>query len=129
MGSNGTILHYDGTAWQPIYGVNTSEDLFAVWGSSPVDVWVSGDAGTLLHFEGTDWIPVDADATVGLQAISGVDATIWIVGYDSTIRRLYHAAPWTCQATEISCAGGLDDDCDGAVDCDDSDCVGNPACP
>ncbi len=26
------------------------------------------------------------------------------------------------------CTGGLDDDCDGAIDCDDSDCAGDPAC-
>ena len=26
------------------------------------------------------------------------------------------------------CANGLDDDCDGAVDCDDADCTGDPAC-
>jgi hypothetical protein len=28
-----------------------------------------------------------------------------------------------------NCIGGIDDDCDDKVDCDDSDCVGNPACP
>ncbi len=27
------------------------------------------------------------------------------------------------------CNDGLDNDCDGAVDCNDSDCIGNPACP
>ncbi|MCH8967893.1 MAG: hypothetical protein IIA66_02100 [Planctomycetes bacterium] len=26
------------------------------------------------------------------------------------------------------CTNGVDDDCDGAVDCDDSDCSGDPAC-
>ncbi len=26
------------------------------------------------------------------------------------------------------CGNGLDDDCDGAVDCDDSDCAGDPSC-
>jgi len=30
--------------------------------------------------------------------------------------------------TEGSCNDGLDDDCDGSVDCNDSDCSGDPAC-
>lgn len=30
--------------------------------------------------------------------------------------------------TETSCSNGTDDDCDGAVDCDDADCSGDPAC-
>jgi hypothetical protein len=30
--------------------------------------------------------------------------------------------------TEIFCADGLDDDCDGLVDCDDPDCDGDNAC-
>lgn len=34
----------------------------------------------------------------------------------------------TPPATEISCTDGVDNDCDGLVDCQDSDCTGNPAC-
>jgi hypothetical protein len=36
-----------------------------------------------------------------------------------------------CTATEnpeASCDDGSDNDCDGAVDCDDADCAGDPAC-
>ncbi|MFQ5413393.1 MAG: hypothetical protein ACE5E6_02945 [Phycisphaerae bacterium] len=32
-------------------------------------------------------------------------------------------------AAETSCANGVDDDCDGLLDCDDLDCIGDPACP
>jgi hypothetical protein len=32
------------------------------------------------------------------------------------------------QATELLCNDGLDDDCDGSVDCDDADCSADPAC-
>jgi sialate O-acetylesterase len=32
-------------------------------------------------------------------------------------------------STETSCTDGIDNDCDTYVDCDDSDCLGDPACP
>ena len=31
--------------------------------------------------------------------------------------------------SELNCDDGLDDDCDGDFDCDDPDCLGDPACP
>jgi hypothetical protein len=34
-----------------------------------------------------------------------------------------------CQGgTETACADGIDNDCDGDTDCDDSDCAGDPSC-
>jgi oligosaccharide reducing-end xylanase len=33
-----------------------------------------------------------------------------------------------CQASELSCVDGLDDDCDEAIDCADPDCSGDAAC-
>ena len=35
----------------------------------------------------------------------------------------------TPPASEIDCANGIDDDCDGLADCDDADCEGSAACP
>ncbi len=32
------------------------------------------------------------------------------------------------QTNELSCGDGIDNDCDGAIDCLDSDCAGTPAC-
>jgi hypothetical protein len=32
------------------------------------------------------------------------------------------------ETTEMTCNDGLDNDCDGAIDCADSDCAGDPAC-
>jgi lysophospholipase L1-like esterase len=35
----------------------------------------------------------------------------------------------TPPSTETSCTDGIDNDCDNDTDCDDSDCLGDPACP
>jgi hypothetical protein len=32
------------------------------------------------------------------------------------------------ETTEVTCTDGLDNDCDGAIDCADSDCASDPAC-
>lgn len=34
----------------------------------------------------------------------------------------------TPPGSEISCSDGADNDCDGAVDCSDSDCSADPVC-
>src|SRR5436190_21615606 len=33
-----------------------------------------------------------------------------------------------CEGTENLCTGASDEDCDGLVDCDDSDCAADPTC-
>ena len=35
----------------------------------------------------------------------------------------------TPPATETNCSDGIDGDCDADTDCDDADCLGDPACP
>jgi hypothetical protein len=49
-GSGGAILHFDGAAWSvtPAPSAKQADDLFAVWGSNPDDVWIVG-RNTLLH--------------------------------------------------------------------------------
>jgi hypothetical protein len=32
------------------------------------------------------------------------------------------------ESSEVSCTDGIDNDCDGAIDCADNDCSGDPAC-
>ena len=34
-----------------------------------------------------------------------------------------------CVPTTEVCSDGLDNDCDGAIDCADSNCTGSPSCP
>ena len=51
-GFDGHILHYDGSVWSPMGDSGTSEELWGIWGSSPVDVYVSETGGAILHYDG-----------------------------------------------------------------------------
>lgn len=71
--TNGTILHYNGTAWEKcgvnangwfsgIWGVSekwneqnsgTTSWLFAIRGNSKDNIYAVGDYGTILHYDGS----------------------------------------------------------------------------
>jgi len=53
VGTNGTILHYNGSEWNPVFSP-TSQDLFDVHGLAPDDAVASG-AGVILHWDGIQW--------------------------------------------------------------------------
>jgi hypothetical protein len=61
VGNEGTLLHYDGTAWR-LVDSPTDQDLWGVWGAAPDDVWAVGGTArgvdgvpTLLHYDGSAW--------------------------------------------------------------------------
>jgi len=54
VGEDGTILHFDGTAWTPMVS-GVSSQLNGVFGFSDSDVFAVGDYQTLIHYDGTSW--------------------------------------------------------------------------
>lgn len=58
VGSDGTIIHYDGNAWQTMESTREnvySSQLKGVWGSSSTNVYAVGSHGTILHYNGSAW--------------------------------------------------------------------------
>lgn len=51
VGSAGTIVHWDGSAWSLIPS-GRKDTLFSVWGSSANDVWISSSRSVILHSAG-----------------------------------------------------------------------------
>jgi hypothetical protein len=82
VGSDGTIMSIIEERLT-IHDSGTIEDITAVWGFSPNDVWVGQESGMLRHFDGTIWTEVDWPRVDG-QNISGM----W--GTDSTL--FFHTA-------------------------------------
>jgi hypothetical protein len=91
---DGTILHYNGTAWSAME-CGTTNWLSAVWGSSATDVYAVGYGGTILHYNGSSWTPMTSGTTNGLYAVWGSSATdVYAVGDGGTILH-YNGSSWT----------------------------------
>lgn len=85
MGSEATILRYDGSAWRQI----TTPELtragvrafFKVWGRAADDVWIVGQAGVVLHWDGSAFEELFVGASDDLIAVWGLaDGRVAVVG-------------------------------------------------
>ncbi len=90
VGRDGTILHYDGTAWSAMSGTATSDTLRGVWGSSPSDVFAVGRNGRVLHYTGSgSW-----------SAMAGIDPA-------DQLFAVWGSSPRDVFAAGASASGGL----------------------
>jgi hypothetical protein len=85
-GDDGTMLHFDGSAWRPVAS-GTISHIQGIWGSSSRDVWaVAGGIGgpgaaNIVHWNGSAWTPVASATPDNLYAIWGTGADdVWAVG-------------------------------------------------
>lgn len=70
---------------------STGNDLAAIWGSSPNDIWAVGARGTAIHFNGTEWQPVTTNSMAALSGVWAASPTdAWSVGADASGLALYH---------------------------------------
>lgn len=86
----GLLAHYDGVQWTdvPVSGMGTMAD---VWGTSPTDIYVSGDAGGkayVAHYNGVSWSKAFAEdgrwgSTLFSQALYGFSRAghTYVVGH------------------------------------------------
>jgi hypothetical protein len=97
-------------------------------------------AGADVDAEG-NWWGTDAEAEIDALVLDGRDdPSRGLVDYDPwqgcgdgvcDAGETPCSCPAECgapPASEVSCSGGQDDDCDGAVDCADTDCAAHAAC-
>jgi len=100
VGANGTILQFDGAAWQVVAsGVNTN--LYSVHFLNADNGWAVGAEGTILRYQNGAWNIIVSGVTTDLYAVSFKDAThSWAVGENGTIR-FYNGADWETQSLEI----------------------------
>jgi hypothetical protein len=69
VGSDGAMVHFDGTDWVRVSGV-TEQNLRSVWGSGPDDVYVGGDK-VLVRFDGEQWSAVPGFKRLNVHQLWG----------------------------------------------------------
>jgi hypothetical protein len=106
VGTNGLILHWDGTQWLTVPS-GTTENLYGIAGTASDDVWAAGKT-VMLHWDGSSWAnspgfvpdPYDTGVSVGLAAISTNDAIV-------ATHQLWRAERWRDFRAQLRrCLGG-----------------------
>lgn len=107
VGKTGRMEHKNGT-WQTVdVSSLTVEDLNAVWGSSPTDVFVVGNAGIILHYDGQNWEAMKSPVTNPLDAVWGLGPNNVFAGGSLGTILHYDGTAWSVM-TNSSPVGILD---------------------
>jgi hypothetical protein len=86
VGWLGTVLHYDGTAWQ-LVDVGTTASLNSVRGTAADDVWIVGSR-IVLHWDGVRWSRVAGAPERGLGNVWPTpEGDTWVTSSDGTLYR------------------------------------------
>lgn len=94
VGSNGLIVHYNGTSWTNQKS-GVTENLTGIDGSSNHDIWVCGDMGSVLHWDGKTWsVASSTPMTVLLQVWVGSPTNVWAVGLDTYLAGAGYVKHW-----------------------------------
>ncbi|MBN2496240.1 MAG: putative metal-binding motif-containing protein [Deltaproteobacteria bacterium] len=94
VGGDGEAYRYRAGAWEP-WPTQSAEDLYAVWGSGPDDVWAGGYGGALQHWDGSAWSAVGVTGGYGhFYALWGAASDrIWATERQRIYR--YNGSSWS----------------------------------
>jgi len=117
VGSEGTIIHYDGTTWTAVESPIDFQ-LASVFCLADDDCWAVGHAGKVAHYDGSTWsISAQLPSTFDLRSVfCNAADDCWTVGIFNKIFH-YDGASWTSvyspgstfdALTSVSCAAAND---------------------
>ncbi|WP_211310994.1 WD40/YVTN/BNR-like repeat-containing protein [Halomonas denitrificans] len=108
VGWMGTVLHFDGRAWQAVRGGVIDEEsgrfapcventpLFAIDGTARGEAWAVGDDGMILHFDGAQWRTEESPTQVNLRAVACTPGgRVYAAGGEGTVLERSHDGRWT----------------------------------
>ncbi len=93
VGSNGLIMRFRDSSWEPAHPSGTDLALLGIWGFGPNDIWAVGVRGLALHWDGTEWTHHPAETINAFNAVWGSGPNdMWAVG-----RGIFHwdGVSWT----------------------------------
>ena len=97
------VYHFDGTTWKEI-GPFSGGSMYAVWGSSPTDVFMGGSGGNIFHYDGAGWTLVDTVTSYAIRGIWGRSGSdVFAVGDEGTILH-YDGSAWSHMASDTTMA-------------------------
>lgn len=98
VSKEGSILRWDGAAWTESYKTSPATQFYAVWGTSPTDLW-AGNASGLLHGTGASansitWTEVALPSMNFPWSIRTLEAAgdkdLWAIGYIDRLSYVLH---------------------------------------
>ena len=125
LGPLGSVLrHYNGTAWtaRPNLTFGPTPQHTKWFDTSDGMTLFGNGLGALVNGELSDLRQPSPNFSVRAAGITGTDRSIYFVQTDGAVWEMLRLWPWVCDATEAKCSDGMDNDCDGQFDTDDSDC-------
>ena len=97
VGAEGTQLKWNGERWSAVPPLHTQSS-FAVFGTSPDNVWTAAAGGIATHYDGTAWRASPTRTPFDLLAIGGTGPSdMWIAGGSSRIAHFDGDRWWTDQ--------------------------------
>lgn len=89
-----TIFKFDGQQWTDLV-TGSLDQLWAVWGSSPTDLFAVGDVGAIWHFDGMAWSKQPSGVLANLTAVWGSGPRdVYAVGSEGSLVH-YDGTTWT----------------------------------
>ncbi|MDF2696845.1 MAG: hypothetical protein K0S65_5228 [Labilithrix sp.] len=101
--SNGS-LGADGVPVWTAFDTQSTDVLYAIWGSGPGDVWTVGDHGTIRHFTAgaTRWSIIESPTTAKLRGAWGSGPSdVWAVGEEGTLIH-YDGTKWSSATADFA---------------------------
>ncbi len=100
-GGAGTILKFDGLAWN-LMATPVTQMIQSLWGTSASNIWACGGGGLLLHYDGNAWAKITVPSVNIFYKIFGFSATnIYACGANGTFYH-YNGISWTAIASGYS---------------------------
>ncbi|MBM79653.1 MAG: hypothetical protein CMJ78_03540 [Planctomycetaceae bacterium] len=107
VGDGGTILHFDGSAWQSVSSPTTSNLTAIAFGPTGAG-WIVGEDGVSLRLQNEQWVEVDTGITntlrgvwlstrLDFEIVGNIDSA-WAVGDNGTVLR-WNGTSWQAEAS------------------------------
>jgi len=85
VGALGSVIHFDGVAWNPI-PTTTSSTLNGVAMLSPTYGWAVGNSDTILRWDGITWSAVSGPNTKSIFAIAAPSSAVIVAGGEDALQ-------------------------------------------